>query len=208
MKKYQYIWIKHNGQIPKDEFGRSFDIHHIDGDKNNNNIDNLKCVSIDEHYKIHFNQNDYGACHAIRIRLGNTITGWTHTEKSRKKISEKQKGRKQTPEHIENARLGRLKNLDKRKKPKYSEEGMKNLIESNKNRIVTEETRKKRSDSLKGRKKSEEWKEKISKSNTGKIFSDETKKKLRESHLGIKPSEESIKKMLETKRLNKLKKNE
>jgi hypothetical protein len=208
MKSYQYIWIKHNSEIPKDEYGRSFEIHHIDGNNKNNNIENLQCVSIQEHYDIHFNQGNQAACHAIRIRMSeeNIVTGWTHSEKTKKIISELHKGRKQTPEHIENARLGRLKNLNKRKKPTYSEEGMRKLKESNKTREVTEETRKKRSESLKQVKKTDEWKKKISDSNIGKIVSDETRKKLRESHLGIKPSKESIEKMLETRRINKLKK--
>lgn len=199
MKSYYYIWVKHNGEVPKDEFGRSFDIHHIDGNNKNNDINNLKCISIQEHYDIHFKQGDQGACHAIRIRMGNVVTGWTHSEETRKKISQIQKGRKQTPEHIENARLGRLKNLHKRKKPTYSEEGLKRLKESNKNRVVSEETRKKRSESMKKIKKTEEWKNKISEGNKGKIISDETRKKLRESHLGISPSKESIEKMLKTR---------
>jgi hypothetical protein len=198
--------VKHNGEVPKDEFGRSFDIHHIDGNNKNNDINNLKCVSIQEHYNIHFEQGDQGACHAIRIRMGNVITGWIHSEETRRKISKNKKGKKQTPEQIENARLGRLKNLHKRKKPTYSEEGLKRLKESNKNRVVSEETRKKRSESMKKVERTEEWKNKISESKKGKTVSDETRKKLRESHLGIKPSKESIQKMLETRRLNKLKK--
>lgn len=208
MKNYRDIWIKHNGSIPKDELGRSFEIHHIDGNRDNNDIDNLQCVSIQEHYDIHFRQGDEGACHAIRIRIGkeSVATGWTHSEKTRKKISEAHKGRKQTPDHIEKARLGRLANLHKRKKPVYSEDGMERLKKSNKTREVKEETRRKRSESMKKVKKTEEWKRKISESNIGKTISDETRKKLRESHLGIKPSKQSIQKMLETRRANKLKK--
>lgn len=205
MKSYCYIWVKHNGKIPKDELGRTYDIHHIDGNDKNNDITNLKCVSIQEHYDIHFKQGDQGACHAIRIRMGNVVTGWTHSEETRKKISEKKKGKKQTSEQIENARLGRLKNLHNRKKPIYSEEGMKRLKESNKKRGVSDETKKKMSEVRKGKPKSEEWKKKISESNIGKIISKETRKRLRDSHLGIKPTEESIKKMLETRRINKLK---
>ena len=50
---YRKIWIEHNGPIPIDENGRSYEIHHIDGNHSNNHIDNLKCVSIQEHYDMH-----------------------------------------------------------------------------------------------------------------------------------------------------------
>lgn len=36
-----------------DKIENGFHIHHIDGDKSNNNISNLKKISSSEHYKIH-----------------------------------------------------------------------------------------------------------------------------------------------------------
>jgi len=66
---YRKIWIQHNGPIPKDEEGRSYDIHHIDKDRSNNSIENLMCVSIEEHYNIHFNQGDWNAAALIADRL-------------------------------------------------------------------------------------------------------------------------------------------
>lgn len=68
-KSYRYAWTKHYGPIPKDEKGRSFEVHHIDGDHSNNNIDNLKLVSIEEHYQIHYDQGDFGACWAMAKRM-------------------------------------------------------------------------------------------------------------------------------------------
>jgi len=56
MKPYRKIWIDNFGNIPTDDDGRSFEIHHIDGNSLNNNISNLKCVSIKEHYEIHLQQ--------------------------------------------------------------------------------------------------------------------------------------------------------
>jgi hypothetical protein len=53
MKIWQKFWIAHNGPIPKDKFGKSFHIHHIDGDRNNNHIGNLMCLSESDHHKIH-----------------------------------------------------------------------------------------------------------------------------------------------------------
>lgn len=66
---YRRIYKNHNGEIPKDKFGRSFDIHHKDGDPSNNSIENLVAVSLQEHYDIHFSQKNYVACHAISLRL-------------------------------------------------------------------------------------------------------------------------------------------
>jgi hypothetical protein len=79
---YRRIWIDYYGEIPKDDQGRSYEIHHIDGNRNNNSIENLTCISIEEHYAIHFNQGDYYACAAIKRRL-------ELTEEDRKMLSEK-----------------------------------------------------------------------------------------------------------------------
>ena len=35
---------------------KGFDIHHIDGDKNNDSLENLQIVTPEEHWQIHFNQ--------------------------------------------------------------------------------------------------------------------------------------------------------
>ena len=69
MASYRKIWEHANGPIPKDEFGRSHEIHHIDGDRKNNDLSNLMCVSIQEHYDIHLKQRDYYACLIISSRM-------------------------------------------------------------------------------------------------------------------------------------------
>lgn len=61
---YRKIWAAANGSIPD-----GFDIHHVDGDRSNNDIDNLKCVSKEEHYQIHYAQGDWDACAAILKRM-------------------------------------------------------------------------------------------------------------------------------------------
>lgn len=66
---YKRIWIEHFGPIPKDGNGRSFEIHHINGIHSDNRIENLKCVSIEEHYQIHFDQGDMLAAAAIARRM-------------------------------------------------------------------------------------------------------------------------------------------
>lgn len=66
---YRKIYKQQYGLIPIDETGRPYDIHHIDGNHNNNDISNLKAVTIQEHYDIHYTQGDYGACLAISMRM-------------------------------------------------------------------------------------------------------------------------------------------
>lgn len=69
MTIYRKIWINNFGPIPKDEDGRSYEIHHIDGNRSNNCIENLKCVTIKEHYDIHYSQGDWRACWAMAKRM-------------------------------------------------------------------------------------------------------------------------------------------
>ena len=66
---YRKIYLNHNGPVPFDQEGRKFDIHHIDGNHANNDPSNLKAVSLQEHYDIHYSQEDYAACRAIAMRL-------------------------------------------------------------------------------------------------------------------------------------------
>ena len=66
---YRRIYESYHGPIPKDNDGRSYEIHHIDGNRTNNSIENLKLVTIQEHYDIHFSQGDWGACWKIAERM-------------------------------------------------------------------------------------------------------------------------------------------
>lgn len=64
---YRKIWeITNNKKIPK-----GYEIHHIDGNHDNNEPDNLKLVSIEEHLEIHKQQKDWGAVQAILMRIEN-----------------------------------------------------------------------------------------------------------------------------------------
>ena len=69
---YRKIYESHFGPIPKDIHGRTFDIHHKDGNRKNNSIDNLEALCIEDHYKRHYDQGDYSACLRIsqRMKLG------------------------------------------------------------------------------------------------------------------------------------------
>ena len=59
---YRRVYIKHHGSIPVDQNGRSFDIHHIDGNSHNNNIENLVALSRYDHFMTHLNNGDFFAC--------------------------------------------------------------------------------------------------------------------------------------------------
>jgi len=61
---YRKIWeLANNKNIPD-----GCEIHHIDGDKSNNDPSNLKCVTVEEHLQIHLEQEDWGAVQAILAR--------------------------------------------------------------------------------------------------------------------------------------------
>lgn len=66
---YRKLYETFHGPIPRDENGRSYEIHHIDGNRNNNHILNLIALSIQDHYDVHYYQGDYGACHRISIKM-------------------------------------------------------------------------------------------------------------------------------------------
>jgi hypothetical protein len=68
-KLYRKIYEQHHGPIPIDSDGRTFDIHHKDGDSNNNDPTNLVALSIQEHYDVHYAQNDWGACLIMSERM-------------------------------------------------------------------------------------------------------------------------------------------
>ena len=66
---YRKIYEQHNGSIPKDDTGRTYEVHHIDGNHSNNNPINLKAVTIEEHYDIHKANGDWLACLLISNRM-------------------------------------------------------------------------------------------------------------------------------------------
>lgn len=178
MADYRKIWENANGAIPKDELGRSYEIHHIDGNRENNDLNNLMCVSIEEHYQIHYEQKDYTACNLIADRFcAEYFFGWNHSEEIKRKISDSKKGKKLSEEH-------------KRK-----------LSELKKGKSLSEEHKRKMR-----KPRSEDAKTNIRESRIGKKHSEETKNKIRQNSLKLKHTEESkIKmKLAAIKRRNKI----
>lgn len=55
-KMHIYVWEYHNGKLPA-----GYCLHHIDGDKGNNTLDNLQMLTVQEHSKLHAQEADHTA---------------------------------------------------------------------------------------------------------------------------------------------------
>ena len=170
---YRKIWQSYYGEIPKDENGRTYEIHHKDGNRKNNSIDNLICVSIQEHYNIHYNQKDWKACYKIRMRMNTTLEEWNELNN---RLSENMIGKdgitkgfiyEKNPCVYCNRLIGHSGNL---KKHELS-------CKSNPNRSIAKNE--KISNRRRGTKHSEETKEKIKTNTRGIPKTDEHRNKLR-----------------------------
>jgi len=109
---WRKIWEKHYGKIPVDEFGRTYEIHYVDGDRTNNDITNLICVSIEEHYWIHMREGQFKAALLIAWRMRNPEKYQIAKEKCRKKTSETQQELvRQGKHHLQGGSIQRSTNL-------------------------------------------------------------------------------------------------
>lgn len=69
MNIYRRLYEQHFGPIPKDKEGRTYEIHHKDGNRKNNDPSNLVALSIQEHYDIHYKQGDWIEARSVAIRM-------------------------------------------------------------------------------------------------------------------------------------------
>ena len=143
---YRKIWINANGPIPRDKHGRVHEIHHIDGNRSNNNLDNLMCLSIEDHFKKHLEQGDKAAAYRIGQRMK------LDPEYLRQLNREKSLGKKPSAESIKKQLETKLKNGTFRRteetKQKISE-GKKGKSNGHEGMRHREEWKRKQSDSSK-----------------------------------------------------------
>ena len=59
---YRKLWEDTYGPIPVDEDGDTYHIHHINGDHEDNRIENLACVTKYQHFEEHKLRGDFGGC--------------------------------------------------------------------------------------------------------------------------------------------------
>ena len=52
VKFHHYVWEQKNGKVPK-----GYQLHHKDGDRFNNKIENLQLLTSSEHGRLHYEQN-------------------------------------------------------------------------------------------------------------------------------------------------------
>lgn len=72
---HRWVWMNHNGPIPKD-----YDVHHIDGNKDNNDISNFELLTRSEHQQKHWDQGD----HEHEMEFRKTILKKYREEKRKK----------------------------------------------------------------------------------------------------------------------------
>lgn len=109
---YRKIYEAHHGPIPKDEQGRSYEIHHTNGNHTDNCIENLKLVTIDEHYAIHKAQGDYVSAFMIAQRM--TLSPEELSELASKSVAlTNQKRIKNGTHHFLDKEAARQRNLNR-----------------------------------------------------------------------------------------------
>lgn len=91
LRLQRVVWEFYNGAIPE-----NCHIHHIDGNKQNNDISNLKLVSASEHAKIHSKKANKEFWHSEKMRKASEkgreeCKKWHNSETGKKWHSEHQK---------------------------------------------------------------------------------------------------------------------
>lgn len=178
---YRKLWEHYHGPIPKDEYGRTYDIHHIDGNRKNNSLDNLVCISIEDHYKIHLKQfedtkseKEFASLVFLSKRMNrstNDLTGWNRSNETKEKIRQTLTGKKR-PKDVVDKVSKKLKGYKwTEDQIKSRSEGLKNFYKHNDKDSRTV------------------WRENISKAHKGKILSETTKEKLSKHNSKLTDSE-------------------
>lgn len=88
--KHRYVWEETHGKIPK-----GYEVHHIDKNTHNNNIDNLVLISVHEHRKLH-SKDQVGRKHSLHTKekirqkaLGRKVSDSTRQRMSQSNTTKK-----------------------------------------------------------------------------------------------------------------------
>lgn len=92
-KLHRAIWVETNGPIPK-----GCVIHHINSDVDNNNIENLQCMTVFDHNSLHHKGKKLTLDHRRNMSVASkNRKRLPHTEETKIKIGDAHRGRKATP---------------------------------------------------------------------------------------------------------------
>ncbi len=82
---HRWVWENHNGPIPD-----NMDVHHIDGNKANNELENLMILSRSDHRKEHWQDENLRVVALKQLDSVRPIE-WLQSNEGRKTVSEKGK---------------------------------------------------------------------------------------------------------------------
>lgn len=84
---HRVVWETYNGPVPN-----GYHVHHIDGNRANNSIDNLECKTAVEHESYHMSQPERVAQSRISVEIARKAASeWHRSEAGRKWHSEQGK---------------------------------------------------------------------------------------------------------------------
>ena len=88
---HNYLWEQANGPIPKGSV-----VHHKDGDKAHNALENLECLTRGEHCKLHTKGRHLSAEH--KAKMSQSHMGKQASDEARAKMSQSHMGHEVTGE--------------------------------------------------------------------------------------------------------------
>lgn len=100
---HREVWKKHFGEIPK-----GYVIHHIDGDRLNNRIENLQCLSASEHTRIHMQDSE-----RKEKMLRSNKERWQELDAARREWAKTPEGKRWYQEHWKES-IGKMKPIEKK----------------------------------------------------------------------------------------------
>ena len=162
---HRYKWEQEHQQV----IPEGYVIHHKNGKRDDNDINNLELMTGYQHKSLH-------------------SKGRIVSQETRKKLSEAAKGRPGSNKGCKFSEETKRKMSEARQGTTPTEETKQKLSDINKGKKMSEEAKRKISEATKGRVFSEETKRKMSKAQKDHVVTEETKQKMREAWIRRKAS--------------------